>query len=213
MGASASLELPKMTHLRLGAATADIIGRTWRAQFVLGPLFMRQQLATVFLLATLSGCATMNRSPIHTVDHVDIGKFMGSWYVIGSIPTFFEKNAYNAVESYEQNPDGTIKTTFTYHKGSFDGPVKNMHPTGFIRDASNAVWGMRILWPFKSEYLIAYLSSDYSQTIIARNARDHIWIMAKTPTIADADYKGLVERAGAMGYDVARIERVPQRWP
>ena len=176
---------------------------------------MRHLFATVMLASLLCtvGCASMNQTPIKTVDRVDIPKFMGSWYVIGSIPTVFEKNAYNAVESYEQNSDGTIRTTFTYHKGSFEGPVKTMKPTGFIRDASNANWGMRVLWPFKSEYLIAYLNEDYSQTIIARNSRDHVWIMAKKPQISDADYQRLVERAGAMGYDTAKIERVPQRWP
>lgn len=155
----------------------------------------------------------MNETPIQTVDHVDISRFMGSWYVIASIPTIFEKHAYNAVESYALKPDGTIKTTFTYHKGAFDGPVKTMNPTGFIRDSSNAVWGMQILWPFKSEYLIAYLDADYTQTIIARSARDHVWIMAKSPQVSDADYRRLVERTAALGYDVAKLQRVPQRWP
>jgi apolipoprotein D and lipocalin family protein len=169
-------------------------------------------LCLTFVLATTSHAA-MKQGPIETVDHVDIARFTGSWYVLGSIPTVFEKNAYNAVESYAQNPDGTIKTTFTYHKGAFDGPVKTMNPTGFIRDSSHAVWGMRIFWPFKSEYLIAYLNADYSQTIIARNARDHVWIMSKKPQISDADYQRLVERAGAMGYDVTKIQRVPQQWP
>jgi apolipoprotein D and lipocalin family protein len=179
----------------------------------IAPLCNRRLFATLlFGILSAGGCATMTKPPIHTVDHVDIPKFMGSWYVIASIPTFFEKNAYNAVESYEQNPDGTIKTTFTYHKGSFDGPVKTMKPTGFIRDSTNAAWGMRILWPFKSEYLIAYLNADYSETIIARSARDYVWLMAKQPQIPDADYQRLVERAGAMGYDTAKILRVPQRW-
>ena len=176
---------------------------------------MRPLLATVLLATcfTTTGWAKVSQLPIQTVERVDIPKFMGSWYVIASIPTFFEKNAYNAVESYQQSSDGTIKTTFTYHKGTFDGPVRTMRPTGFIQDSSNAVWGMRIIWPLKSEYLIAYLNADYSQTIIARNARDHVWIMAKKPQIADADYQRLIERAGALGYDVAKIQRVPQRWP
>ena len=176
---------------------------------------MRHSVATFVLLSAYSmvGCASMSQPPIHTVDHVDIDRYMGSWYVIASIPTFFEKNAYNAVESYARNPDGTIKTTFTYHKGSFDGPVKTMKPTGFIRDPSNAAWGMRILWPFKSEYLIAYLNADYSETIIARSSRDHVWIMSKKPRISDGDYQRLLQRAGAMGYDTAKIQRVPQQWP
>jgi apolipoprotein D and lipocalin family protein len=176
---------------------------------------MRQLFAFIFLTVVLAtnSHAAMKQAPIKPVDQVDIAKFTGSWYVLGSIPTFFEKNAYNAVESYAQNPDGTIKTTFTYHKGAFDGPVKTMHPTGFIRDSSNAVWGMRIVWPIKAEYLIAYLNADYSQTIIARNARDHVWIMSKKPHISDADYQRLVERVGAMGYDVTKLKRVPQQWP
>jgi apolipoprotein D and lipocalin family protein len=176
---------------------------------------MRHLLTTVtlvFILTTI-GCATIKSPPIQTVDHVGIPKFMGSWYVIASIPRIFEKSAYNAVESYEQNPDGTIGTTFTYRKGAFDGPVKTMKPTGFIRNSSNAVWGMRFLWPFKSEYLIAYLNSDYTLTIIARSARDYVWIMAKTPQISDTDYQRLVERARLLGYDVGKIRRVPQRWP
>src|SRR5664279_2354667 len=104
---------------------------------------MRPLLATVLLATcfTTTGWAKVSQLPIQTVERVDIPKFMGSWYVIASIPTFFEKNAYNAVESYQQSSDGTIKTTFTYHKGTFDGPVRTMRPTGFIQDSSNAVWG------------------------------------------------------------------------
>jgi apolipoprotein D and lipocalin family protein len=31
---------------------------------------------------------------------MELSKFMGSWYVIANIPTPFEKNAYNAMETY-----------------------------------------------------------------------------------------------------------------
>ena len=32
------------------------------------------------------------------------------------------------------NEDGTIATTFTFNKGSFDGELKQYHPKGFILD-------------------------------------------------------------------------------
>jgi apolipoprotein D and lipocalin family protein len=155
----------------------------------------------------------MDKPPIPTVPHVDLARFMGAWYVIASIPTFLEKDAYNAVESYARNPDGSIATTFTFHKGSFDGPVKTMHPTGFVKSASNAVWGMQFFWPIKAEYLIAHLDAAYSQVIIARNARDYVWIMARTPTISGSDYAALVEDVRGMGYDVDKLRKVPQQWP
>ena len=53
---------------------------------------------------------------------------MGDWYVIANIPTFLEKNAYNPIESYEINPDGTIATTFSFNAGSYDGEQKIYHP-------------------------------------------------------------------------------------
>jgi len=161
----------------------------------------------------LLGMETMTLPPIPTPPRVDLQRFMGDWYVIANIPTSFEKGAHNAMESYRLNPNGTIATTFTYRKGGFDGPLKTMKPKGFVSDTeSNAVWGMQFFWPFRSEYLIAYVSPDYDQTIIARTKRDYVWIMARSPAIPEADYTRLVEKVAELGYDISKLQRVPQRW-
>ena len=151
--------------------------------------------------------------PLATVDRVDLDRFMGDWYVIAHIPTVIEQEAYNAVETYALNDDGTVATTFTFNEGSFDGEQKTYNPKGFP-DAStdNAVWGMRFIWPIKADYRIVYLDDDYTQTIIGRQKRDFIWIMARTPTIPEADYERLIEYAASIGYDTDKIERVPQSW-
>ena len=69
----------------------------------------------------------MNTIKLKTVDDVNISEFMGSWYVIAHIPTFIEKEAYNAIESYKLNNDGTIATTFTLTKALLK--VKKKHTT------------------------------------------------------------------------------------
>ena len=148
-----------------------------------------------------------------TVNAVDLTRFMGDWYVIANIPTFLEKDGYNAVESYQLNDDGTIATTFTYRKGSFEGKEKTYRPKGFVKDtASNALWGMRFIWPFKADYRIVYLDADYSKTIIGRSKRDYVWIMARQPEISPAEFDELIEFAGSIGYDTSKIKTVPQRW-
>ena len=148
-----------------------------------------------------------------TVEYVDIDRFMGSWYVIANIPTFLEKGAHNAVETYELDDDGSIKTTFTFRADGFDGEEKEFNPRGFIKDTeTNALWGMRFIWPIKADYRIVHLDEDYTQTIIGRQKRDFVWIMARTPTISDADYQELLKRCELLGYDVEKIQRVPQRW-
>jgi apolipoprotein D and lipocalin family protein len=138
---------------------------------------------------------------------------MGGWYVIANIPTFIETEAFNAMESYRLNEDGTIATTFTFREGSFDGEEKSYHPTGFVVDKeSNAVWGMQFLWPFKADYRIVFVNGDYTQTIIGRIKRDYVWIMARTPIISEEDYQSLLKMIAAQGYDLSQIQKVPQRW-
>ena len=150
--------------------------------------------------------------PIRPVDHVDLPRFMGSWFVIANIPTFIEKQAFNAVEHYEISQDGAIATTFTFNKGAFDGPAKRYEPTGFVREGTgNAVWGMQFVWPIKAQYVIAHLDADYTQTIVARDARDYVWIMAREPTLTTAARDALVARVRELGYDTTKLRFVPQQ--
>lgn len=166
----------------------------------------------IFVIMTclflMTGCQTPR--PIYTVDRVSLDRFMGDWYVIASIPTFIEKNAYNAVESYRIDSDGTIATTFTFNNGSLDGPVKQYTPKGFIRDKeSNAVWNMQFVWPFKAEYRIIYLADDYSQTVIGRSKRDYVWIMARETVIPEKDYERILTFLKDEGYDLSGLRKVP----
>jgi len=176
---------------------------------------MKKKICLLFLvgLMTLNGGApAQEHAPIQTADHVDLERFMGPWYVIANIPTFIEKKAYNAVETYALNKDGSIATTFTFNKGSFDGKKKKYTPRGFVRDKkSNAIWGMQFIWPFKGDYRIVYISEDYSLTIIGRQKRDYVWIMARKPIISEEDYQEMVGIAGAQGYDITKIQKVPQQ--
>jgi apolipoprotein D and lipocalin family protein len=166
------------------------------------------------MLLPLAACQRAPPAPMPTVPKVDLQRFMGDWYVIANIPTFIEKGAHNAVESYRLDADGTIATTFTFRDGAFDGKAKRYTPRGFVRDAgSNALWGMQFMWPIKADYRITYLNDDYSQTIISREKRDYVWIMARTPSLPDADYQRLLKIVQAQGYDMSRVQKVPQRWP
>jgi apolipoprotein D and lipocalin family protein len=110
--------------------------------------------------------------------------------------------------------DGRIATTFTFNDGGYDGEHKTFTPTGFIRDRkSNAVWGMRFVWPIKADYRIVYVDEHYQQTIIGRLKRDYVWIMARSPQIPAADMQRLVDIVAEQGYDTSKLRPVPQRWP
>ncbi len=157
----------------------------------------------------LTGCQTV---PVITTEaEVDIPRFMGQWYVIAHIPAFLERNAYNAIESYEFVLPNVVKTRFEFNDGGFDGKYRVFNPKGFVdMDSGGGLWGMQFVWPIRAEFRIVYVAEDYQTTIIGRSKRDYVWIMARTPQISDDLYQALINRVVAEGYDVAKIRRVPQ---
>lgn len=139
---------------------------------------------------------------------------MGKWYLIETIPTSYGSNAYNAVETYVLQKDGNIHTTFTFRDGAFDGPVKHIESTGYVQPGTGkAVWAVKLFLFLKAQYIVAYLAPDYSQMIVARDKRDYVWVFARTPEVSQADYATLVAKVKALGYPMAKLREVPQRWP
>ncbi len=107
--------------------------------------FSEALLACAVAAVSAAACAG-HLPPVQPVAHADLSRFMGKWYVIAAIPTHFEKNAYNAVETYALQPDGRVHATFDYLKGAFDGPQGSFHSTGYTQPGSgNAIWGMQFI--------------------------------------------------------------------
>lgn len=176
-------------------------------------------LAVTACIAMLSGCASTDMPDLQaTAKTIEIEKFMGDWYVVGSIPIDFplasEAGAHNAVESYSLSSDGSIDTRYRFRKDSFDGPLKEFNPTGFIYNTeTNTEWRMQFLWPFKSAYLIAYVDDLYSETLIGVPNRRYLWIMSRTPDLPEPAYQALLSRSEDLGYDISKVVRIPQSWP
>ena len=169
-------------------------------------------LLALMVATTTAACRSGNVKPsIPTAAPVDVDRFMGDWYVIAHIPSFPEREAYAAVESYAKLPDGRIQTTFRFRKGALDGPEKTMHPVGTVTPGTGgAVWGMQFIWPIQAEYVIVDLAPDYSRTIVGRSKRDYVWLMARTPSLPAPELAAAIEKIRTLGYDTSKLRMVPQ---
>ena len=166
-----------------------------------------------FFALACNGAEDKAMEPMETVPFVDIKRFMGDWFVIANIPTFIEKKATNAIESYKLNEKGEIETTFTFYQNSPNGLKKEYRPKGFIYNSkTNAEWRMQFFWPFKMPFLIIDLAEDYSHTVIGYPNRNYVWIMARKPQMTDETYARIIKKLKSVSYDVSRIEKVPQVW-
>lgn len=148
---------------------------------------------------------------MQTVKHVELERFMGSWYVIGIIPNFIEKNAVNGIESYSLNQDNSIAIEYKFHKNSPQGKQKVMHPKAWVYDTnSNAEWRVQFIWPIKFPYLIIDLAEDYSYTVIGVPNKKYVWIMSRAPEIPESVYREILRKLEVIGYDIKKIKRMPQ---
>ncbi len=165
------------------------------------------------LMMILTSCSSS--SFMKTVDHIDLPRFMGDWYVLGGRFTYMEKEVYNSIERYTWNEkENRIDVDFTYRKGSFDGTLKSIPQKAWIHNTeSNAHWKVSPFWPLKFDYLVLDLASDYSWTAIGVPSQKYLWIMARdwkspAPIMSEA-----IERLKQKGYDTSNLVTVPHRWP
>ncbi len=178
--------------------------------------------AAGFVLAVLvvSACTSTGRPPLRGIERtVDLQRFMGDWYVLGYIPIhlpplFSEKNAFNGIESYRLDPDGTIATTYTFRRGSLSGPEMKFTPRARVANPPlNSEWKMKFFWYLPAgDYLILHVDEGYRATIIGVPDRRYVWIMARSPELPPTEYQELLNRVAAMGYDVSKVVAVPQQW-
>ena len=166
---------------------------------------IRNTFLTLSGLALVSACQAAN-PPLETVDYVDLERFMGDWYVLANIPTYPERGVQNPIEKYALNPNGTIETRFVYDDPK-SGKRKTLEATAFVQQGTgNAIWGMQFIWPIKADYRIVYLDEDYGATIVGRNKRDYLWIMAREPSLPPGRLEALIEIAVDLGYDRSKIQ-------
>lgn len=175
---------------------------------VFGPL----ALAAVACLSV--GCAAV-KEPLRPVQHVDLPRYMGDWYVIANIPYFAEKNCFDSIESYALRPDGDIDNWFTCRKKSFDAPLERQaNALATVQDkATNAVWRVRFFKVISVKYLILDLDSAYRWVVVGHPSRRYGWIMSRSKMLSQLTYEDILHRLADQGYDTGKFEKVPQRSP
>jgi len=167
---------------------------------------------TIMLAALLSGCQSRPLPEVAMAQDVELERFMGAWFVLAHIPLPPEKKAWNAVEHYRLAEDGRIETTFVFRQGAADGKRKTFHPVATVSEDDPARWAMQFIWPFKADFRISWLDDAYQLTVIGREKRDYVWVMARTPEISAQQWQQMNTFLAEQGYALDKLRRVPQQW-
>jgi len=170
---------------------------------------MKKVILATCLLVALAGCRQY--APIPVAPNLDLERFMGQWYVIGSIQTLVDRNPYNAIEIYERAERG-IDITYQFNAGEPNGELKTFKVNAMVDNPGiNTDWQVTYFtWPFGADYRVLHIEPDYSVAVIGQPSRKYVWILARRKSIEDALYSDIILYLQDLGYDVAKIRRIPQ---
>jgi apolipoprotein D and lipocalin family protein len=143
--------------------------------------------------------------PNKTVDKVDLERYSGKWYSLYSIPTIFDKDTRETTTTYTLNKEGYYNVLTVAKKGD-DNELKTYKSKLFpVTENHNAQMKAQFLWPFKVDYWVIDLATDYSYVVVGHPDRKFLFIMSRKPTMDKKVYEELVAKCKSMGYPVEKL--------
>jgi apolipoprotein D and lipocalin family protein len=65
----------------------------------------------------------------------------------------------------------------------------------------DAVWG---------NYWVVDIDPAYQLVAVGEPSREFLWVLSRTPTVPAPEYRALLRRLEAQGFDVSKLESTPQ---
>jgi apolipoprotein D and lipocalin family protein len=173
-----------------------------------------EQFKILTLISLLCGsCSTSTpKKQLEVVPHVDLSRYVGTWYEIVKLPAWFEKDCFGVTATYSVRDDGDIKVVNRCHKKALDGVIKEAVGKAWVVDKiSNAKLRVRFFWPFAGDYWIIDLDDkNYQYAVVGDPGRNYFWVLSRTPKMNELLLNELLERAKNQGYNLEKLERTPQ---
>ena len=145
---------------------------------------------------------------LKVVPHVELNRYLGKWYEIGSFPQSFQKGCTAVTAEYSLRPDGDIKVVNSCRLGSPDGDVKVAEGKAGVTDTTtNAKLRVQFFWPFSGKYWIIELGDQYEYAVVGHPNRDYLWFLSRTPKMDPVLFDRLMERVKEQGFDTSRFVR------
>ena len=149
---------------------------------------------------------------LETVEHVDVKRYMGTWYEIARFPQRFERDLVGTTATYTLLPNGKVRVVNEGHKGGLDGPPRTARGKARVVDPrTNAKLKVSFFWPFEGNYWILELGNEYECAVVGDESRKYLWVLARKPQLDEGTYNEIVARASKKGFDISKLERVPQK--
>ena len=174
----------------------------------MSPLMLSLTLTVALGVAAQAGAAA---HPVTAVDKVELDRYIGKWFEIARYPAWFQRKCVGGVTAtYATRADGRLDVTNQCRTA--DGTSTARGIARIVDTTSNAKLKVRFapaalsFMPFVwGDYWILGLGPDYSWALVGTPDRKYLWILSRTPTLDDAQYRAATDIAIANGFETGRL--------
>jgi lipocalin len=172
------------------------------------PRWQRLLALPVAAIAVLGAASCTMAPPVTTtVASVELERYLGTWYEVGSVKQFFSVGLVNTKAVYSLNPDGTIKVQNSGNYFGPNGPASNITGSAVPVNEANTRLSVGFFFgqPSSDEpgnYWILDYAPDYSWAIVGDANGSQGYILTRDQTFAADNpeaYDALVARAYELG--------------
>ncbi len=145
--------------------------------------------------------------PLETVAQVDLQRYLGRWHEIARYPNRFQQGCQESSADYSLRKDGEIEVLNSC-RDTDSGTIRQARGRAWVVDTvSNAKLKVSFFWPFRGDYWIIDLGTDYEYAVVGTPDRNYFWILSRSPQISDELYGQILQRAELQGFLPARVVR------
>lgn len=158
---------------------------------------------------------TSGPAPLPPVTKVDLGRYVGTWREVASIPQLYTLQcARDTTARYGLVDARTVSVVNTCR--TWLGDTSSVKGTAKALDASGA--SLRVTFQgvpsfgaaSTPNYVISHLASDYSWALVSDPDRRSGFVLSRSGVLTDAQWKAVRTTVESRGYDSCRFRTTPQ---
>lgn len=155
-------------------------------------------LSITFIL--LTACTSAPQG-ITAVENFDVERYLGKWHEIARLDHSFERGLTQVTAEYSLRDDGGIKVINRGLDTENNAWKTAEGKAYFVEDADTGHLKVSFFGPFYGAYVIFELDkAGYQYAYIVGPNRDYLWLLARQPSLSNAQKQDFVASAQAHGF-------------
>jgi apolipoprotein D and lipocalin family protein len=169
---------------------------------------MPKSFFTCSIFLALLACQSKSQE-ITMVQNIDLERYIGKWYEIASLTGRFQKGCQCTTAEYEL----VIGKYYLQVKNRCFRNGKWSEITGkafFTPETTVGKLKVQFFWPFRSDYWIIDVATDYSWAVVSVPNFKYLWILCRHPKMDQNLYQEILQKLKQKGFDTDLLNLTPQ---